>query len=327
MLRNKEVKFLFAGMLLITLLGAAWAYAYAPAAGYIVLGVGAALFACVFLSNRRRYKELARLGAYLKRVNAGDYSLALADMQEGELSILQSEIYKVTVALQEKNQRLEGEKNRMAQALSDISHQLKTPITSLSIMADLLAGDLEGLRREQFNAQMRTQLARLAWLTEALLKLSRLDAHAVHFLPKRIPLAKLLEEGASPLRILMDIKGQQLLVSAQGEIVADPAWTAEAVTNVLKNCAEHTPQGGNIRVMAEENALFSEIRIADGGKGIPKGDLPYIFRRFYRGENAAPGSVGIGIAMARAITEEQGGTLGAKNAAGGAEFIFRFPKK
>jgi Osmosensitive K+ channel histidine kinase len=327
LMRNKEVKRMLYAMLLITLAAMAAAYAFSPSAA-IVAGAACLLLGTIFLLfTRRRYRLLARLGAYLKLVNNGEYPLELPDNDEGELSILKSEIYKVTVSLREQNERLKQDKLRLADALSDISHQFKTPLTSMSVLTDLLAeGKLDERRRAEFTAQLRAQLERLKWLTEALLKLSRLDAEAVVFKLRLVPLPELLNKACSPLLIPLELKEQTLAVEAEGSVCCDLNWTAEALSNILKNCMEHTPAGGKIRILASENALFTEIRVLDNGPGIEKADLPYIFDRFYRGKNAAKDSVGIGLAMSRAILDAQGGSLEAGNAhGGGAEFILRFP--
>ncbi len=327
-MRNQEVRRTLSAMLLITLAGTAAAYAFSPAAA-AVTGVSCLLLAAVFLlSTGHRYKRLTRLSDYLKRVNGGDYALELPDNDEGELSILKSEIYKVTVSLNEQNERLKKEKIQLADSLSDISHQFKTPLTSLSVMTDLLSdGKLDEGRRAEFNRQLRMQLGRLTWLTEALLKLSKLDADAVSFRRQSVSTRGLIDKACAPLLIPAELKEQTLSVQSDGgSVCCDPNWTAEALSNILKNCMEHTPAGGEIRISASTNALFTEIRVLDSGPGLDKADLPHIFERFYRGKNAAKDSVGIGLAMAKAILEAQGGGLDARNSSeGGAEFILRFP--
>lgn len=328
LLRNKEVKRMLYVMLPIMLAGTAMAYVFSPAAA------AASALACLLpgavflLFTRRRYLQLARLSDYLKRVNGGDYSLELPDNDEGELSILKSEIYKVTMSLREQNEQLKKEKLQLSDALSDISHQFKTPLTSLSVMTDLLSDDnLDEGRRAEFTGQLRTQLKRLIWLTEALLKLSRLDADAVDFHRRPVPLCELIHKASETLLIPMELKDQTLSMEVgDGSIYCDLNWTAEALSNILKNCMEHTPAGGKIRVWASANTLFTEIRVQDSGAGFDKADLPFIFDRFYRGKNAARDSAGIGLAMARAISEVQGGSLEARNSpGGGAEFILHFP--
>lgn len=329
LMRNKEVKRMLCAVLLITLVSMAATYAFSPGMA-VVTGAACLLLGTVFLLfTRRRYRLLARLGNYLKRVNNGEYPLELPDNDEGELSILKSEIYKVTVSLREQNEQLKQDKLRLADALADISHQFKTPLTSMSVMTDLLSeGKLSDNRRTEFTAQLSYQLERLTWLTEALLKLSRLDAEAVSFKPRLVFLKELIGKACGSLLIPMELKEQILTVEAEGSVCCDLNWTAEAISNILKNCMEHTPAGGAIRIRASENALFTEIRVFDNGPGIEKTDLPYIFNRFYRGKNAGKDSVGIGLALSKSILDAQDGSLEVHNASGGgAEFILRFPKK
>lgn len=327
--RNKEVKRMLYAMLLIMFAGmAAAVYIFSPLAAAVTVAACLLLGAVFLLFTWRRYRRLAGLSGYLKRVNGGEYSLELPDNDEGELSILKSEIYKVTVSLREQNERLQNEKLQLADALSDISHQFKTPLTSLSVMADLLSnGKLDENRRTQFTGQLRAQLERLIWLTDALLKLSRLDADTVTFRRRHIPLAELIRNACGPLFIPMELKNQALTIeSGDDSVYCDLNWTVEALSNILKNCMEHTPTDGEIRILASANVLFTEIRVQDSGAGIDKADLPYIFNRFYRGKSTEKDSVGIGLAMAKAIAEAQGGSLEAKNPpGGGAEFILRFP--
>lgn len=327
LMRNKEIKRMMLVILLITFGSFAVVFSFSPTAA-IVTGAACLLIGIFFLLfTCRRYQMLALLVEYLRRVNNGEYQMELTDNDEGEFSILKSEIYKVTVSLREQNERLKQEKIRLSDTLSDISHQFKTPITSMSIMTDILSDkNLDETRRAQFSEQLHRQLERLTWLTEALLKLSKLDAEAVLFKPQIVSLRKLIDKACSPLLISMELKEQFLTVEAEGDICCDLNWTSEALSNILKNCTEHTPQGGGIHVIASENAIFAEIRVVDDGPGIDKGDLPYIFDRFYRGENSSKNSVGIGLAMARSILELQDASLKAGNAQeGGAEFILRFP--
>ena len=329
-LRNREIRKLLCIMLLITMAAVVITHAFLPIAA-VAAGAGCLLLDILFLMFvRRQYRQLSALADYLKRVNDGEYALELPDNEEGELSILKSEIYKVTVSLNERSEQLKRDKLQLADALSDISHQFKTPLTSMSVMTELLEdSNLDESRRNEFTAQLQLQLKRLTWLTNALLTISRLDAESVSFRSTPVPLSRLIEKAFYPIRISMELKEQTVSVQAgKGTLSCDENWTAEALTNILKNCTEHTPVGGEIHVFASSNVLFTEIKVRDSGPGIDKADLPYLFDRFYKGKSSADNSVGIGLAMAKSIVQAQGGTLGAKNALeGGAEFILRFPKK
>lgn len=277
----------------------------------------------------RRYRKIASLSDTLKRVNGGDYTLNAGDSDEGELSILESEIYKTTLTLREQSERLKAEKEQLTASLSDISHQLRTPLTSMFVMTELLCDSTLGdEQRRQFMARLRTQLERLQWLVESLLKLSKLDAGAAQFTTADIPTQTLLERACEPLQIPAELRGIALQVEPDGlPVHCDPNWTAEALLNLLKNCVEHTPSGGTVRVTARTNPLYTEFTVSDTGPGFAPEDLPHLFTRFYRGKNAADGGVGIGLAMARGIARAQGGTLTAENArGGGALFTMRLPR-
>ena len=329
MLRNREFR-----SFLITLLIAGAAL---TAAGFLVslqTGIAAVICSLLFIAllfayTRQRYIQLGRLCDYLKRINNGDYDLDVRDNAEGELSILKNEIYKVTAALHERGDMLQREKSVLADALSDISHQLKTPLTSMLLMTDLLCdAQLPEEERRAFTTRMRLQLERLQWLVSALLKISRLDAGTVRFSPRQISARILIENTCAPLLIPMELKNQVLRVEA-GEIslTCDERWTSEALLNIVKNCVEHTPDGGTISIRCEDNPLYSQIIVSDTGPGIDKADLPHIFTRFYRGKNASEDSVGIGLAMAAAIMQGQGGNITARSIQGdGSTFTLRFFK-
>lgn len=288
------------------------------------------IFITVILFLKWKYKQIALLSACLKRVNSGDYSLELRDNDEGELSILKSEIYKVTMTLKVQNESLKKDKMALADSLSDITHQLRTPLTSMFMMTDLLCGgNLPDERRTEFTGCIKTQLERLQWLVESLLKISKLDADAIKFKKQTVKPAELIEKAAAPLNIPMELKNQKLSVSVPDfNFTCDLNWTSEAFINIMKNCIEHTPEGGEIKITAAENPLYAQFTIEDSGPGIDKADLPYIFDRFYKGKMSGTGNVGIGLAMTKRIVEAQGGSIAAKNTpCGGASFIIRFPKQ
>lgn len=328
-LRNKEIRVFLALLLILAAVGTALCFLLPYSAGYIAAAGSALYITLLLLFTKRRYSQLERLSAYLKKVNSGDYALDVRDNTEGELSILKSELYKVTVMLRERSESLLKERNKLSEALSDISHQLKTPLTSMLMMTDLLCdSSLPEGKRAEFTARMRNQLERLEWLVSSLLKLSKLDAKTVRFSPRAVPAKRLFEAAAAPLLIPAELKNQTILFSDNGmSLYCDEKWTAEALLNILKNCVEHTPENGVISLSCSDNPIYTEIRVEDSGHGISEGDLPYIFKRFYRGKDAADDSVGIGLSMAAVIIREQGGAIDAKNlGAGGSAFTIRFPK-
>jgi signal transduction histidine kinase len=286
------------------------------------------IIGCSWMYTKWRYREIAKLSKYLRQISGGDYSLDVRDNQEGELSILKNEIYKVTLMLSEQNSLLQQEKLRLTDAIADISHQLRTPLTSMMVMADLLSdAKLPEAKRTEFTHRIRMQLERIEWLLSSLLKLARIDAGTVVFKKDLILVKELIQRAFEPVSIPMDIKEQTVSITGDDGVSfrGDLNWSTEALINILKNCVEHTPEGGVISVSFAENALFTEIIIADNGGGIPKDDIPYIFQRFYKGVNAGEGSIGIGLAMAHSIISAQNGAIEVKSEGNkGTQFKIKF---
>lgn len=332
MLRNREFLGLVIGLGFATvtlplgaLLFGVAAACYTGGAMLIVDGIAIGYTIC-------RYRELAKLVSYLESMRTGHFPLDIRDNREGELSILKNDIYKLTLTLSEQSELLRKDKKYLADALADISHQLKTPLTSITIMTDLLsAGNLSPEKRTEFTANIAAQLERIEWLITSLLKLSRIDAGAVTFRSEQIPAAELVRRAAEPLLVPMELRSQSLEVEGAPEttVTGDLNWTTEALSNILKNCVEHTPEGGTISIRYAENPLHTEIVVEDNGCGIDPHDLPHIFERFYRGQNASPDSVGIGLAMARTILLNQDADVSAENRSPepGARFTLRFFKQ
>ena len=272
---------------------------------------------------------MAELSLRIDRVLHGCDNALITEHNEGELSILESEIRKMTVQLKESADLLRAEKAGLSRAMEDIFHQLRTPLTALNLEAALLVEeDLSYERRVRLTREVRRQLQRVEWLVEALLKMSRIDAGTVEFRKDTVILRELVDKAAEPLSIPMELRGHRLEVTVNDEAyTGDLAWSAEALGNILKNCMEHTPAGGTISVEAEETALYTQITIWDDGPGFVKEDIPHLFERIYKGKNAGSESIGIGLALARMIAAEQGGTITADNPAeGGARFVIRFYK-
>lgn len=330
MLRNRELLVFLLFALALAAAGTAVGFSFSQEAGLVAAATAAALLLSFVLFTLLRYRGIKKLSGYLRRVTNGEYSLDVRDNREGELSILKSEIYKVTVTLSEQSALLLEDKRRLADSLSDISHQLKTPLTSMLVMTDLLCEQtLPQQKREEFTRNLRAQLERMQWLLSSLLKLSRLDADTVVFRKDWIPIRQILLQAASPLLIPLELKGVDLTLEGPDElrVYADPNWLAEVFVNLFKNAAEHTPSGGRIAAFWQDTPLFYEIAVADNGAGIDREDLPHIFTRFHRGKNASPESVGIGLAMAKSIVEKQGGSITAQSRPGqGAVFFVRLYK-
>lgn len=327
--RNEEIKQVSIVLTVITVLLSLVGFYISSLTGIMILITVFLLCATFLVFTKQRYKNLENLSVYLKKMIAGDYSMDIRDNAEGELSILKSEIYKVTLMLTEYNEQLRREKLFLSEHMAEISHQLKTPLTSMLVMIDLLQKEeLPYEKRKEFTSRMSTQLERFEWLLSSLLKMSKLEAGVVEMKSEEIPVKKLVENAINPFLITMELKDiTYSLTNSITKISCDIKWTTEAFMNIIKNCIEHTNNGGHLSLQCNENPLYTEIILTDNGTGISKEDLPHIFTRFYRGKNAAADSVGIGLAMSYRIIRSQQGDILVKSELGeGSSFFIRFHK-
>lgn len=297
---------------------------------------GSLLFLVSFsLLNKRVTMQVNGITNYLEQVNRGSGGV-LGQVGEGAFSRLQDELYKTVTALRQTKDTALAARNNFAENLYNIAHQLKTPITAISLSVQMLRSEMTGEGTEAGHlARIAGQLARLTRLEEALLLLSRIDAGTLTLEKKEVDVFTLLVLSAENLQELFREKNITVEIPEAGGtcILADMEWTMEAVMNLLKNCMEHTPSGGTVRCVYEKNPLYTLIRIQDTGPGFAKEDLPRLFERFYRGKDAAGGGIGIGLALSKAIIEGQNGILSAYNLqtdvqkgvrTGGACFEIRF---
>lgn len=328
LLKNKEVRRALLWQLLLSAAACAVCFSFDIRAGLTAAGLSLLLMLIYCVSTDKRYKRLAALAGDIDQMLHGDSTMSLNDYSEGELSILHSEIYKMTIRLREQQQTLKREKEYLADSIADISHQIRTPLTSINLLIGLLSeSKLTDVRRQQLTHELYELLSRIDWLITTLLKISRLDAGTVQFKQEQVGLEALLKRSCAPLLIPMELRGQELCIRADGDFRGDFSWTCEAIGNIVKNCMEHTPEGGRIEINATENALYSEIIIKDNGTGISPEDLPRIFERFYKGKESDGKSFGIGLALSRMIITGQGGTVKAENRKpAGAMFSIRFYK-
>lgn len=330
-LRNREIRILFIAILVISITMITGVALLPEAAVIAVIIASILILIAVFTFTFWRYREIEKLSTYLQKISSGDYTLDVRDNHEGELSILKNNIYKVTLMLAEQGELLKRDKIHLTEAISDISHQLKTPLTSMTVMTDLLSdAKLPDDKRIEFTHNISTQLERIEWLVTSLLKLSKIDAGTVTFKRDKINVKKLIEKALDPLRIPIEIKEQTIIITGEEQVsfVGDMNWTVEALINILKNCVEHTREGGTIELSFTENVLYTELIIKDNGKGIAKEDLPYLFNRFYKGKGASEESIGIGLAMAYSIINNQNGHLDVTSEQGqGTTFRIKFYKE
>lgn len=330
LLRNREIRNELLIGLGITIVLSAVGFFIHPLAGVLLLVLGLGLSGLYLWFTKRRYDRIAALSQSIDRVLHGDESLLIEDSDEGELSILYHELHKMTVRLREQTEQLAADKVQLTDAIADIFHQIRTPLTSLTLgLALLKSPELSYERRIEITRDLLRQTERIRWLVETLLKLSKLDAKTARFEMQKVPVATLIARAVEPFSIAMELR-EIAFISAVGtvEIACDPAWTTEAVGNLLKNAMEHTPKGGTVSVTAQETPLFCEIELSDTGEGFDRDDIPHLFERFYRGSNADPDSIGIGLALTREVLAAQNATITASNnAQGGATFSVRFYKK
>lgn len=329
--RNPEVRKQLLAHVLVALIAALAAWKISGAQAMLIVLLSAAALTLLHLySTRRRYRAIAELSDSIDRVLHDSEINLIALSSEGELSILRAEIQKMVVRLRQTASALQSDKTQLSDAIADISHQLRTPLTSMNLTVSLLRReDVSDARRIELARELQKSLRRIDWLIETLLKLSRIDAGTAKFESDCVSVKTLIDRALEPLRISMELRGLEAEVSAGGEaFTGDLSWSVEALGNIVKNCVEHTPAGGKIRISARETPIFTEIQVSDTGSGFEKDDIPHLFERFYRGQNASEGSVGIGLALAREIIARQNGTIQAQNRReGGAQFTIRFYKE
>lgn len=266
----------------------------------------------------------------IDKILHGRKDIRINDNLEGELSVLQNELSKMLIILNEQNDKLKNEKKFLSDSIADISHQLRTPLTSINLILSLLhEPDISDEKRLELLHKLSQLIARTDYLINVLLKMSKIDAGTVTFEKKQVKVEKLIAKAVEPLEVALELKGQTLITDLRDEsLIGDLSWTTEAIGNIIKNCHEHTPQGGTITFKAKSTPIYTEITISDSGSGIDREDLTHIFERFYKGKNSSDNSFGIGLALAQTIITGQDGTIKASNSRdGGAEFTIRFYKQ
>lgn len=271
------------------------------------------LLSAILLKNRKRQKQLIQISRYLKNINQGDYSFHMEGSSEGELSILESEIYKTTIMLKEAADQSRMDKERLKDSLSDISHQLKTPITSLMINLENLEDhpEIEPEARNRLIGNAKRDTNRISRMVQQLLTLSKLDANVIVFRKEKVSLSKIAEEAMENVAALSELRDISVLEEAGEEsntyITCDSYWEKQAITNILKNAIEHAVSQVIVRYRNYE--LYKEIVIENDGAPISEADRKNLFTRFYSGENSAKDSIGIGLSIANAIVKNDGGYI------------------
>ena len=283
---------------------------------YKAVIIGLCLVALIYLfvrSHLESDKEIDKIIKLLERINHKDYELNINELSEDKLSILREEIYKTTIMLKESADNSLKDKINLKNSLQDISHQLKTPLTSINIMLDNIIDDpnMKLEVREEFIRHIKRQMASITFLVQTILKLSKFESNTITFYPKKVSVQKIIDAVISNVSNLSDLKNICIVVDnkCKGEIKCDFKWQVEALTNIVKNAIEYSYDDNKVILECNDNNLYTEFRIRDFGKGMSEEDTINIFKRFYKGKNADKDSIGIGLSLSKTIIEKGNGQI------------------
>lgn len=326
--RSKENKFFFIVIAVFCVIVIIAGFVLNLVAGILTSFLCAGLCSAFFVYTLKRYKKIAQLSEQIDLVLHGREFLEIIHCDEGELSILQSEIQKMTMRLKEHSESLTNDKIYLANSMADIAHQLRTPLTSVNIIITFLNNsDLDKTNRTELCREAEVLLSRIEWLLTSLLKISKIDAGTAIFKQEPVQVFEMLTEAVKPLLIPLELRNISLQIKGDPNVrfTGDLKWSAEAFGNIIKNSIEHTDNGGKIEVSFTENTIFTEIILTDNGCGINSADLPHIFERFYQRNNNRDNNFGIGLALSRMILSSQNAVIKASNnESGGACFTVKY---
>ena len=279
--------------------------------------------------NSKKDKEINEITKYIEEINRKNYKLNIDEMSEDELSILKNEVYKTTIMLKEAAENSNKEKLQLKNSLSDISHQLKTPLTSILIILDNLIDDpdMDKEIREDFIRDIKMEITNISFFVQSILKLSKLDTNTVDFIEEKTYIKDIVDEVVKNLSTLCDLRNIKIITKYKEntKIICDFRWQVEAFSNIIKNCIEHSKDNTNILLEVDENNVYSQVVIKDNGTGIEKEDLPHIFERFYKGKNSSNESCGIGLSLAKSIIEKSNGNIYVESKVGkGSTFTIKY---
>lgn len=285
----------------------------------------------VFKYNHSESKKINEITKYIEEINRGNYKLNIEENTEDELSILKNELYKITIMLKEVAENSQKDKTTLKDSLSDISHQIKTPITSILIMLNNILSDEnmpEDIKKD-FIKDIKREIVNIKFLVESILKLSKIDSNSIKFIKKEVLIKDIINEAVKNVSMLSELKNIEIIVSGDDSIktICDLKWQVEAITNILKNCIEHSYENRKIYINYNQNNMYTELKIEDNGTGIDAKDLPHIFERFYKGKNSSSDSVGIGLALSKSIIESNNGYIQVDSKLNkGTTFIIKYLK-
>lgn len=280
--------------------------------------------------NYKKEKDIKDIIKCIEQINKKNYEIQIDSISEDELSILKNEIYKTTIMLKEAAENSSKDKLNLKKSLEDISHQLKTPLTSILVMLDNIIEDsnMEEKIRNDFIVDIKRNVLNINFLVQSLLKLSKFDANTVHFVKQENDLKTIVEESIKNVSTLCDLRNIniKLNIKENSKIICDDKWQIEALTNIIKNAIEHSKNNSNIIINIKNNNVYSMIEVVDFGEGIAKKDIKHIFERFYRCKNTKTDSIGIGLALAKTIIEEDKGTISVESNKLETKFIIKYYK-
>lgn len=274
---------------------------------------GILVLSIVLIYYMKRERKIRKLNNYLNELNSGNYELRIEENIEDEISKLRNELYKTTILLRESAENSEKEKTNLSNSLADISHQIKTPITSIRIMLDNIEENpnMDNKTKEEFIEEISKQVDWISSLVVSLLKLAKFDAGAIVMNDKEVNIKKLINQVLSNLDILLDVKNIKVEQKIDDDVIikADHNWQLEALTNIIKNGIEHSPENSTMHIEVENNSVFVKIKIRDEGEGISQEDIKHIFDRFYKAKKSSENSIGIGLSLAKTIIEQENGYI------------------
>lgn len=280
-------------------------------------------------NDKRKEKEINEVIKIIEEINNKNYSFKMTDVNEEDLSLLKNEIYKTTIMLNELSEISKKDKKELEESLEDISHQLKTPLTSILIMIDTLLDDedMDQNTREDFLRNMKREVMNINFLVKSILKLSRLDTNTVKFISKKESVKEIINEAILNVSLLSDLKNVKIETNLSDSfITCDYKWQIEALTNILKNSIEHSYENNKVLIESSENNAYVKIIIKDFGTGIAKEDINHIFERFYKGKDSDYDSIGIGLALSKSIIEKQNGKISVESSDDGTTFTIKYFK-
>lgn len=277
----------------------------------IIIFLGITLIIINLKYETKKERDIKEIENYIEEINNGNYKLNIDNNTEDELSILKNDVYKIMINLKETRDISINDKNKIKEMVEDISHQIKTPLTSIMINIDNLEeyDNLSDNEKNKIIRDIRKEVERINSLVKSLLTLARLDTNSIEFNNKETFLKKIIDESIDKVKLLAELKNIEIKkeVDKNIKLIADFNWQVEAISNILKNAVEHSKE--KVEIKAKDNKIYTEIKIINDGDIINKKDLKHIFERFYKGENSKPDSIGIGLALSKQLIEAGNGKI------------------